>query len=118
MCINIGGDEKRSIFAYKRLWLVGGPDRINAVDANWEVSTIGIVTCYKTCRIFFFPVEETYCTHYTRFCVGAGLTCCRWNKKDLADSAIVTEFFKLTVSAAYQRPRYVRISDLQSYIIK
>jgi len=54
VCINIGGDEKRSIFAYKRLWLVGGPDRINAVDANWEVSTIGIVTCYKTCRIFFF----------------------------------------------------------------
>ena len=67
---------------------------------------------------FFFPVEETYCTHYTGFFVGAGLTCCRWNKEDLADSAIVTEVLKLTVWAAYQLPRYVRISDLQSYIIQ
>ena len=119
MCINIGGDEQRSVFANKRLWLVGGSDRINALDANWEVSTIGIVTCYRTWRIFFFfPVEETYCTHYTGFFVGAGLTCCRWNKEDLADSAIVTEVLKLTVWAAYQLPRYVRISDLQSYIIQ
>jgi len=38
-----------------------------------------------------------YCTRYTGFCVAAGLTCCRWNKEVLADSAMVTEFLKLTV---------------------
>jgi hypothetical protein len=48
VCINIGGDEQFSIFANKRLCLVGGLERINAVGANWEVWTIGIVTSYKT----------------------------------------------------------------------
>jgi len=47
VCINIGGDEQRSVFTNKRLWLIDGPDRINAVGADGEVSTIGIVTSYK-----------------------------------------------------------------------
>jgi len=57
-----------------------------------------------------------YCTRYTGFCLAAGLTWCRWNKEVLADSAIVTEFLKLTVWATYQLPRYM--SDLRSYIVK
>jgi hypothetical protein len=30
------------------MWLVGGPEKISAVGTNWEVSTIGIITSYKT----------------------------------------------------------------------